>query len=113
MKLVVVEAHKSNYPNPIAFNKGERVRTGKKDSEFEGWIWVITHDGNEGWAPVRYLEIEKDSDEAVVNRDYDARELDTFVGEELTLHYELDEWGWVEKSDGTCGWVPMRTIRVV
>jgi hypothetical protein len=113
MKLVVVEAHKSNYPNPIGFKKGERLRTEKRDTEFEGWIWVITHDGNEGWAPVRYLEVKEGTDKAVASRDYTARELDTSVGEELTLHYELNEWGWVEKTDGSCGWVPMKTTRVL
>lgn len=113
MKLVAVEAHRSNYPHPISFKKGEWLRTGRRDTEFEGWIWVTTDDGNEGWAPLRYLEMQEGSDQTLAKRDYTARELDTGVGEELTLHYELDEWGWVEKRDGSCGWVPLKTTRVL
>lgn len=113
MKLVVVEKHKSNFPNPISFKKGERLHMGKRDTEFQGWIWVTTHDGNEGWAPVQYLQMKQGTDQAVANRDYIARELDTRVGEQLTLHHELGEWGWVEKRDGSCGWVPMKTTRIL
>ena len=36
MKCIVVEEHKSNYPNPIRFKKGERLVIGKKDTDFEG-----------------------------------------------------------------------------
>lgn len=113
MKLIVIEAHKSNFPHPISFKNGEWLRTGKRDTEFEGWIWVTTNVGNEGWAPLRYLQIEEGTNRAVANRDYTARELDTRAGEELTLHYELDEWGWVENGDGSCGWVPLKTTRIV
>ena len=112
MKLLVVEAHKSKYPNPICFGKGELLITRKKDSEFEGWVWVTTNDGNQGWAPLQCLEFREGSGKAVANRDYTARELDTCVGDELILHYVLNDWGWVENNDGSSGWVPMKTTTV-
>ena len=111
MKLIVVEEHKSNYPNPISFKKGESLIIGKKDTEFEDWIWVTTKDENQGWAPMQYLQIEE-GNKAVAKQDYTAKELDTCLGDELFLHYELNEWGWVEKSDGSCGWVPMKTTKI-
>ena len=111
MKLLVVEAHTSNYPNPICFSKGDLLVTGKKDSEYEGWIWVTTADGNQGWAPVQCLEIREESGKAVAKQDYTARELNTSIGDELILHYVLNDWGWVENADGACGWVPMKTTR--
>ena len=112
MKLIVVEEHKSSYPHHISFKKGEHLVTGKKDTEFEGWIWVTTNSGNQCWAPVQYLQLKEGTDKAVARQDYSAKELDTFVGDELTLHYELNDWGWVEKSDGSCGWVPMKTTKI-
>ena len=111
MKLIVVERHKSNYPNPIGFTKGERLSVEKKDNEFEGWIWVTTIDGNQGWAPVQYLKLEE-GNTATATQDYTARELDTREGDELFLQYALNEWGWVKKRDGSCGWVPLKTTRV-
>ena len=111
MKLIVVEEHKSNDPNPISFKKGDRLILGKKDTEFQNWIWVTTKDGNKGWAPEQYLQIE-DEHRAVATKDYTATELDTGLGDELVLHYELNDWGWVEKKDGSCGWVPMKTTKI-
>ena len=55
MKVIVIEEHSSNYPNPITFEQGEALQLGKQDTEFEGWIRVTTQDGNEGWAPIQYF----------------------------------------------------------
>ena len=85
MKLIVVEEHKSNYPNPISFKKGESLIIGKKDTEFEDWIWVTTKDENQGWAPMQYLQIEE-GNKAVAKQDYTATELDTCLRDELFLH---------------------------
>ena len=105
--LIAVKGHESKYPNPIKFAAGEQLIVGEKDSEFEDWIWVTTADGNQGWAPIPYLTI--DRNRAVAIQDYTAVELNTTVGEQLTLQYELCGWGWVEKSDGSCGWIPLTT----
>ena len=88
MKLIVVEAHKSNYPDPIHFQKGDRLMIAKRDTEFKGWIWVTTKDGNQGWAPVQYLQI-IDERKAVAKQNYTAVELDTCAGDELLLHNEV------------------------
>ena len=109
MKLIAAKEHKSNYPNPITFKYGECLSIGKKDTEFEGWIWVTTNGGNQGWAPMQYIQLREGSNKAVAKHDYTAKELDTCVGDELTLHYELNGWGWFENNDGFSGWVPMNT----
>lgn len=111
MKYVVVKEHQSNYPSPIQFEKNETLQLGKKSSEFEGWIWVFTTDGNQGWAPIQYLQFKGDSQEAVARQAFTAKELDTRIGEKPTLHYELDGWGWFESADGSLGWVPMNTVK--
>ena len=82
----------------------------KKDTEFKGWIWVTTMDGNQGWAPLQHLKI-TDERKAVARKNYTATELNTDVGDELLLHYVLNDWGWVEKKDSSCGWVPMKTTK--
>ena len=111
MKIIVKKEHKSNYPNPIRFRKGDSLHVGQQDTEFKDWIWVTTKDGNQGWAPVQYLHI-KDEQEAVARKNYTATELDTAIGDALLLHYELNDWGWAEKKDGSCGWVPMNTTKI-
>ena len=82
---------------------------GDRDTEYAGWTWITTEDGNSGWAPQQLLE-QRDDGAAIATNDYDATELDTELGESLTLLQELNEWGYVERRNGDHGWVPMKTI---
>jgi len=93
----------------VALPTQSTVTVGKKDVEYEGWIWVSTQNGKQGWAPVQYLRLQQ-CNRAIACRDYSARELDTRVGDEVVLHFLLNDWGWVENRNGVSGWVPMKTI---
>ncbi len=63
MQVKVRKPHRSNYPNPIKFQRGERVCIGQADTKYGGWIWTTVGSGNSGWAPLQLLELE--GDEAV------------------------------------------------
>lgn len=111
MTWIVHTAHKTNYANLISFQAGDRVELGIHDDEFTGWIRVTTKDGNQGWAPIQYLQLDEVGKTGIANQDYSARELNTKIGEELVLHYELNGWGWAENEQDECGWVPLNTIK--
>ena len=113
MTWIVQTAHTSNYPNPISFMTGEHVDIGIQDDEYPGWIRVMTRDGNQGWAPIQYLQIDEAGKTAIALQDYFARELKTRIGEQLILQYELNGWGWVENVHKEIGWVPMSTIQLI
>lgn len=51
-KAIATRSHRSNYPNPVVFKKGDLLVLGEPDIENEGWRRVRTASGNEGWAPV-------------------------------------------------------------
>jgi hypothetical protein len=108
MQVRVRKEHKTSYPNPISFEKGDEVQVGKRDTHYRGWIWTTTHDGNSGWAPEQLLEI--DGANATARESYDAKELDTSVGEILTVHSELNDWYWVCNSADEFGWVPIDSV---
>ncbi|SHH97919.1 SH3 domain-containing protein [Ferrimonas marina] len=110
MQFLVINPHSSQYPNPIQFNAGEQVSLGVEDTEFPGWVRTTTGDGNQGWAPKSYFRVE--NGEAIALCDYSARELDTQVGEHLTLKQSLLGWGWVENAQGERGWVPLNTLKM-
>lgn len=82
MTWIVHTAHTSKYPNPIRFQAGVQVEIGIQDDEFPGWIRVTTRDGNQGWAPIQYLQIDFDGKTAIAFQDYSARELNTRFGEQ-------------------------------
>lgn len=110
MKVIVIEAHVSSYPNPIRFNEGDALILGVRDTEFPGWIRTTTKDGNEGWAPEQYIQVnEDDSRQGRAACDYSAFELTTVVGEALLVKRELNDWYWVENTSGAEGWVPVQT----
>lgn len=109
MKLVAVQAHRSTYQDPIAIAPGDALSVGRRDKEYPGWIWVTLENGNQGWAPEQFLDLHEAGRLAIATEDYNARELDTLVGEILTLHLELNFWLLVENSSGEIGWVPKAT----
>jgi len=106
MEIVAIKPHTSNYPNPISFESGEKLELGARDTEYLGWIWVKTTNGNEGWAPEQFIAI-RNSLKGVACQSYSASELDTVQNEPLTFLKKLNGWLWVKNSSGQCGWVPM------
>ena len=113
MNWIVISAHKSKVLNPIKFQVGDVVKAGKTDHEFPGWIWVSPSDGNQGWAPIQYLQLDVSGRNVIAIRSYSAQDLDTSNGEILELHWELNGWGWVGNEEKRFGWVPMDRIQLI
>ena len=111
MKVVVIEEHVSTFPNPISFSQGEKVKLGRTDTEYTGWISVTTADGNEGWAPRQYIEATADASVGITKFSYSAFEMNTRMNEQLEVITELNEWCLVRNGDGQEGWVPVQTVK--
>ncbi|MBT8487014.1 MAG: ligand-binding protein SH3 [Phycisphaerales bacterium] len=109
MERVVAIAHTSVYPAPISFASGASLTLGDTDEEYPGWIRTRTPDGNEGWAPASLIDVVGPG-RGVARAAYTARELDTRVGDVLTVLRVLAGWAWVRDAGGKKGWVPMKTL---
>ncbi len=87
MRRIAARAHRSNYPDPISLAAGDIVDVdGDVKSEYPGWVWVRTADGNAGWAPASMLVLTGDGRGRAV-ADYTAKELDTEEGDALTIRH--------------------------
>ncbi|ELA7386384.1 hypothetical protein Q9F31_001437 [Vibrio alginolyticus] len=113
MEVVATEKHVSEYPNPFYLKQGDKVALGAIDDEFPNWIFITSSEGLQGWAPVQYIEKIEGISEGVLRYDYDYDnvELNTVIGEKLSVQFELNEWYRVSRSTGEIGWVPVRSVQ--
>lgn len=91
-----------HYPDPIAFEAGDRLTLGQRDDQWPGWVWCTNTEGKSGWVPEAYV----DTMTGVAKRSYTARELALAVGDLLSLHYEEAGWYWATNQSGQSGWAP-------
>lgn len=114
IKLVVTAAHRSEYPDPITFDKGAPLCIGEKYSGNENWEeWYLcsTPGQKDGWMPGQVIEW-IDNASGIAKEAYTAKELDVDPGEILLGSKELNEWIWCKRLSQTEeGWVPLRNIQ--
>ncbi|MCG9557058.1 MULTISPECIES: SH3 domain-containing protein [Vibrio] len=111
MEVVTTQQHVSEYPNPFYLKRGDKITLGEIDDEFPNWIFITNDTGEQGWAPIQYIEKVESSSLGVMLEDYDNVEIDTVIGEKLTVLHELNEWYRVSRSTCEIGWVPVRSVQ--
>jgi SH3-like domain-containing protein len=87
--------------------KGAEVSILKEGAnpDWAGWLWCRSKDGQQGWISKDFLDL-ANQQSALMNRDYDAKEVAVEISDRVELLKELG-WAWVRKTDGAEGWVPM------
>lgn len=100
----VTESHAPVHEQVLVARAGERLRPGRVDDEWPGWIWCVSESGTGSWVPEPYLAIE--GREARLLVDYNASELTVRPGDLVTLQHEVNGWWWVTDERGKAGWVP-------
>ncbi len=105
----VIKSHQSDFPSPLILKKGEKLKVSPKKTNFVGWIWCTSPNGNSGWVPENFTERVEDGCRMLV--DYDATELSVMVGEKLTILSEESDWVWCINNKNQKGWVPLENVR--
>lgn len=114
MKYIVIQPHRSEFPDPITFKQGASLTIGEKYEGPEGWEdwYFCTIPGHEGgWVPRQIIErIEGNIGQAL--EDYTAFELDVDAGEMLMGTRTLNGWVWCQllSREGE-GWVPLENLQ--
>ena len=107
----VIAAHRAPERPAIRVAPGEAVTLGERDQDWPEFVWTTLANGLGGWIPS--VLFDRDRGEATAQQDYDTRELDADVGDELLLHHELAGWWWAENADGAQGWIPARVLETI
>jgi Variant SH3 domain len=100
----VVRGYTAQYPDPITVRAGDRVLVGKDDPAFPGWRWCTAPDGRGGWVPEEFFQ--REGPEAIMRRDYTARELSIEAGANVLIGESIGGWVWVTATNGSGGWIP-------
>lgn len=108
-RAIVLRDYRVAYPEPIRFSGGETFAVGEEDTEYPGWVWVTTADGNAGWAPITLIEFLGEG-RGRGRMDYSAQELDVSAGDEVEVISTLNGWLWVRSALGLEGWVPAEHV---
>jgi hypothetical protein len=107
----VIQAYSSPYPDSIQFHKGEVVQVIKEytdDPDWVDWLWCEGKHGNAAWIPKQYLQIQPGY--AILNRDYDAKELSVEVGDVLNITEIINGFCIAINEAGARGWVPLKHL---
>jgi hypothetical protein len=113
MEYIVIENHKTDYPNPIIVKTGEEIIIEKEydgDMDWSNWMFCIKIDGsNKGWIPKQIIK-HKNSRNIIVE-DYSARELNVEKGNIIEGIQEINGWLWSKnKETNEIGWIPIKKI---
>lgn len=108
--VVVVRQHTSNYPNPVAFECGDKLVVGEQDPHYPGWVRITDQSGNIGWAPLEYIQLTENGASGIALKHYSAKELNVNLGDSVAVEYEYCQWCWVEHTIKGSGWVPKECL---
>lgn len=107
-KRTVIKKHVPPKREDLILSVGEKVEVGKEDASnplWKNWVWCISKKSNlSGWVPKQYLHIIGNTGTAI--KEYSSVELRVIIGDELTIHFYLNGWGWCTDTAGNQGWVP-------
>lgn len=107
----VIAAHRAPERPAFRLAAGDAVTLGERRNEWPQFVWATLAQGLGGWIPAALFD--RESGEAVALDDYDTRELDTAVGETVTLHYPQENWWWAENEAGQSGWIPAHALQLI
>ena len=114
MKFTVIQARKSDYPNPIILSKNTKVEIGLRSENTEWDNWIKCKSGNiSGWVPIQIILI-LDKNYGVVLEDYSANELDIEIDNVFISMRELNGWhyGYLENNSNNFGWIPKQNLKI-
>lgn len=96
--------HKKSYEIPLILSESDIVLIIKKESEYDGWIWVKDKNNIGGWIPEYYI-ITKDGISKSLC-DYNSNELNAEENEQVYIHYEVLNWFYCSNLESELGWLP-------
>ena len=90
---------------PLTLTSGQKVRVGRRDADWPGWVWVTADDGRGSYVPEEVLDA-TGKDSAQVVQAFQAHDLSVKKNEAITSLREVKGWHWCRNQGGQEGWLP-------
>ena len=97
---------------PLQLEAGDVVKTGPKDKQWPGWIWVSNDAGRGTYVPEDCVKKEK-GQPATMSQAFNARDLSVEKGAVVTGLREVGGWLWCRDASGAEGWLPAFVLAAV
>lgn len=99
--------------NPLSIKAGDKVKVGRRDEGWDGWVWVTSGDGSASYIPEELLVPEEASQgsEVSVNAEFTSKDLSVIKGEVVECLKEVKGWLWCRNGAGVEGWLPAYLMR--
>ena len=113
MEYIIIEDHRTEFPNPISLKRGEGVIIREESSEtWPNWVSCMKMDGsNTGWVPKQIIAY-KNKAKGTITEDYSAKELDIDKGTIVEGIKELNGWLLSRNTiNDEIGWVPLEKMK--
>jgi Variant SH3 domain len=98
--------------HPIRLQPGDRIRTGRADQTWPGWVWATDSHGNDGYVPAEILQAAENGRFSVTEA-FDPTVLTIRRGDRLTSLRQIHGWHWCRNDAGSEGWVAGYLLRPV
>lgn len=113
MKLTANSDYEVIDRNPLSLQAGQRVKVGRRDDGWDGWVWVSTEEGQGSYVPEELLGNPAASvgDMVEVVGKFIAKDLSVKKEEEVEILDEVKGWLWCRNREGAEGWLPAYLLR--
>ena len=90
---------------PLELTSGQKVKTGRTDVDWPGWVWVTADDGRGSYVPEDILSEMKDGIATVIHA-FAAHDLSVRAKDQVESIRHVRGWHWCRNSGGQEGWLP-------
>ena len=112
MRYSVKTSFRASSDASVNIREGVVLTFKRRQSEWAGWIWCTTSEGDSCWVPERWVRINSE-DTCIMLREYTCTELTVSAGQVLEGIETESGWLFARTATDEKGWVPLTSLQIM